>query len=446
MIKNASTKKTLIKERIKTVDNAEKSGLISMAIKPISIILTIIYTPLLLSYLGDEKYGLWATILSIISWINYFDVGIGNGLRNSLTKAITGRDYFHAKKLVSTAYIVLSGISLLILIILLLSIFLLNWKTVFSTKVNVELALAITFVFISINFVLALANTLLYALQLAEKVAIRGCLIQLLNIAGMLLLLQTSKESLVYVSILFGSTTMIVNIFNTINIIKGRSYLKPSVKEFNKKCIPEICNTGIQFFIIQIMCLLMFTVDNLIISHFFGPSAVTPFSIANKVYYTGYSFLAAFLVPYWSGTTSAIEKGDYDWINKSIKKAIHVLFVFIGGSVFFTVFFKQIIFIWLHKQLEFDYGLPILMCVFYILYSILAIECQFINGTGKLKVQLIMYVFLGITNIPLSIIFGVLLGLDSFGVRLATTILVFIATIVLGVNLKTILKSLRYSK
>ena len=44
-----------------------QSMLKNMLLKPIGYVLNLAYTPLLLSYLGDEKYGLWATILSIIA-------------------------------------------------------------------------------------------------------------------------------------------------------------------------------------------------------------------------------------------------------------------------------------------------------------------------------------------------------------------------------------------
>ena len=269
---------------------------------------------------------------------------------------------------------------------------------------------------------------------------------QVINIISLIALSKISEGSLVLVAIIFGASTLFVNVLSTFHIIKGRDYLRPSLRSYNKGTIPDICKTGLQFFIIQIMCLLMFTMDNLIISHYFGPNAVTSFSIANKIYNTGYSFIAAFLVPYWSGTTSAIERGDTEWIRRSIKKTTKILFAFIVGSVIVTVLFRQITFMWLHKELEYGTGIPALMCVFYVLYSILAIECQFINGTGMLKIQLIMYLILGIGNVPLSILMGVNMGMQAFGVRLATTILVFIAVIVLGINLKMILEKIEKRK
>ena len=85
---------------------------VSMIMKPISMLLSLVYTPLALAFLGEAKYGIWAIILNIVSWINYFDIGIGNGLRNRLAEAIALDDKEDAQKYVSTAYIGTSVLSL----------------------------------------------------------------------------------------------------------------------------------------------------------------------------------------------------------------------------------------------------------------------------------------------------------------------------------------------
>ena len=160
-----------IKENIlKKIGETEFSGAVNMLIKPIGMIISIIYTPLLLAFLGNEKYGLWATVLSIINWINYFDAGIGNGLRNLLSKEVGNKQYNETKKSVSTAYgllMVIAGVTLTLLVIL---TYKLDWYEIFSTTIDMKYTLLISFTFICINFVLALSNMLLYALQKAEVV------------------------------------------------------------------------------------------------------------------------------------------------------------------------------------------------------------------------------------------------------------------------------------
>ncbi|MFR1517247.1 MAG: lipopolysaccharide biosynthesis protein [Clostridia bacterium] len=424
------------------IKDTEKSAIINMCLKPVSTVLSLIYTPLLLSYLGTEKYGLWATLLSIISWVNYFDVGIGNGLRNLLSKKLSEEKEREAQSAVSTAYIVLSIISCIILLILILLTFTLDWNNIFSTNIDMRPALWISFVFICINFILALSNTILYALQMAERVSIRNCFVQLANILGLLLIRSVTRENLVAMAILFGATSTVVYIGNTIQIIRKKPFLRPRARYFDKTKIKMICNTGIKFFVIQIMCLMLFTVDNLLITHYLGSAAATPFSIANKVFYTAYTFLAAFLVPYWSRTTVALARREISWVKKSIKKVSLLCCLFVIGYFILFLFFKPLVQIWLQKNLLYPKGLILVMFIFYTLYSVLAVECQFINGSGKINIQLIIYLIIGIANIPLSIYLGVYKNLGVVGIRLATTILVLAADIVLGLNLKNIIKRL----
>ncbi len=436
----------MIQDSIKKItsrfSSTTKSGIINMCLKPISMILSLVYTPLLVAYLGDEKYGLWATLLSIINWVNYFDVGIGNGLRNLLSEELSENQIDKAKKTVSTAYVVLTMIACCVYVVLLVLIYTIDWNNVFASSVDMRLPLLISFSFICINFVLALSNSILYALQKSERVAMRGCIVQAINLLGLLILKQFTNESIIAVSVLFGISTLTVYVINTIEIFKARSYLKPKAHLYDRQKIKNICHVGIKFFVIQIMCLMLFTVDNLLITHYFGAEAVTPFAIANKVFQTAYMLLAAFLVPYWSRTTVAYSKRDCVWIKKSVLQTLKICGLFIFGYITLCLIFKPVVTLWMGRMLPFPKYLIVTMCAFYTVYSILGVECQFINGSGKITVQFFTSCFAGCANIPFSIFLGVHCGLGVVGIRLATTILVFIEIIVLGINLNWIIKEL----
>ena len=420
-------------------DRTGRSGMINLALKPVSLVISLIYTPILLSYLGDERYGLWATLLSIINWVNYFDVGIGNGLRNLLSKEIADKKELDAQKSVSTAYIILSGISSILLILLLVSVAFVNWNGIFSTEIDMRAPVAISFTLIIINFVLSLINTLLYALQKSERIAICNCIAQLINLFGLIALKQFTTSSLIAISILFGASSMIVHVTNSLTLYRKYGFLRPKFKYFSKEKIASICSVGMKFFVIQIMSIFIFTVDNLLISHFIGPESVTPFSITHKVFNTAYSVFAAFMVPFWSRATVAFKNHDIPWLKSSIRKTGLMCAVFIAGYILLAVLFKPIVSVWLGKDLNYEPGLILVMCAFFCLFSLLCVECQFINGSGKINVQLISYVVIGIANIPLSIFMGVHMNMGTVGVRLATTILIFFEVIILGFNLLSII-------
>lgn len=414
-----------------------------MLIKPISMVISIVYTPLLLAFLGDEKYGLWATLLSVINWINYFDVGIGNGLRNLLSKEIAEDEKEGAQKSVSTAYTIISAIAFVVFVALLISVFALDWKTIFSTAIDMKWPLLISFAFICINFILALSNTLLYALQKSERVSIRACLVQIINLVGVLLLGRLIDGSLVAMAVLFGMSTLVVYLYNTVHIFAKYDYLRPSIVFFERCKIRQICDVGIKFFAIQIFCLMLFTVDNLLITHFFGAAEVTPFSIVNKVFNTAYSLFAAFLVPYWSRSAVAFAEKDYRWVKNAIHKVLLFFLLFFAGYILLAVIFDPLVSAWLGRKLQYQPSLVPVMCIFYSLYSLSEFITSFTNGSGKVNVQLVVFAIAGILNIPFSIYLGVTKQLGTVGIRLATTILMFFSVIVLAIDLYNIVRTLR---
>ena len=59
----------------------------SFAVKLLTILISLIIVPLTLTYLSSYEYGVWLTISSVLSWLDFFDVGLGNGLRNKLSES-----------------------------------------------------------------------------------------------------------------------------------------------------------------------------------------------------------------------------------------------------------------------------------------------------------------------------------------------------------------------
>ena len=71
---------------------------LTLIFKIFAMVASFMIIPLLIKSLGVEVYGVWATILSIIMWIVYFDLGLGNGLRNKVGIALVDNKIKLAKK------------------------------------------------------------------------------------------------------------------------------------------------------------------------------------------------------------------------------------------------------------------------------------------------------------------------------------------------------------
>ena len=86
-----------------------KKNIVSMfALRGVSIICSFLIVPLTINYVSSYEYGIWLTISSLVAWISFFDVGIGNGLRNKFIEAVENNQPVRARRLVSTAYAIIS--------------------------------------------------------------------------------------------------------------------------------------------------------------------------------------------------------------------------------------------------------------------------------------------------------------------------------------------------
>lgn len=243
--------------------------------KGVSILLSLVYVPIVLNYLGDYKYGVWATVLSILSWISYFDLGIGNGLRNRLSEALALDDpKTDARTLVSSAYAILGAIVAAVAVVCGAAIALVDWPTLLSAwdvGENLLCVMEISFLGMCLSFVLMLCNNVFYALQKAQIVNLMAVFQQAAMVLSVWLLSLTHENDLTAVAILYVcSNIFIYGLFTIFVFLRNRS-IAPSLKRVDRRVAKDLGGLGAKFFIAQIATLVLFTTDNLIISNLFGP-------------------------------------------------------------------------------------------------------------------------------------------------------------------------------
>lgn len=418
--------------------NIKRNMTISGFCKPLSMIVNYMYIPIVLNYLGVEKYGIWSTILSILSWISYFDIGIGNGLRNKLTESLHNKDG-QEKKLVSSAYVFVSIIMLIIAIIFSIFALLTNWNYVFgtdNTDENLNLVIMLCGLFIAINFILSICNNILYALQKAAIVSIIGLLIQICNLGGVLLANFFLKSNLLIMSLVYGISMVSIHFLANCYIFKSNNNLKPTFKDFSLMTGKELVNIGLQFFVIQVCVLVLFTSDNLIISILYGAADVTPYSTVNKLFNVIIGVYSALITPIWSAITKEKVKGNYTVIRETIRRLRFSMIPFLLFNLILMALFRDISFLWLGRNLEYRSGLIFFGGIYCILNIWTNTHGSIANGLGILREQIAMSIIQAVINIPLSLLFAIIFQLGVTGILIGTDISLLVSCIWLPVIIK----------
>lgn len=408
---------------------------ISGICKPVSMVISYIYVPIVLNYLGIEKYGIWSTILTILSWISYFDVGIGNGLRNRLTESLNKHDN-ESKCLISSTYAFITIIMIMVVIIVSGIAIFLDWEKIFGVcQINENLTkiILLSVAFVAVNFILSICKNVLYALQKAAYVSVMELMIQLINLGGILVAKQFMPSSLFIMAFIYGLSMIIVNAITNIVIYSKNKNLCPNFKYIDTQSGKQITNLGLQFFVIQISALVLFTTDNLIISHLYGAVNVTPYSTVNKLFHVIIGIYSALLSPVWSAVTKAKSKQQYIKIKELVYKLQILMVPFFIGTVALMFVFRPVMAIWLGQELHYSTSLIFFAGMYCLLSNWCNMYANVANGLELMRISMITAVIQAIINIPLSLILAELFSMGSAGVLGGTVLSMGIAAVTLPI-------------
>lgn len=128
------------------------------------------------------------------------------------------------------------------------------------------------------------------------------------------------------------------------------------------------------------------------------------------------------VTPFWSAYTDAHAKGDLVWIKKSINRLSQTWILIFAMVIVMLLASQDFYKFWVGNDLQIPILLSILMGIFAIISTWNNIFAAFLNGLGKIKLQIYYSLFGMIINIPLSVFFAKSMNLGSSGVILATCI------------------------
>lgn len=428
---------------IKKEKSLIKSASIAVLLRPISVLISLVYTPMMLSYLGDEQYGLWATMLSVMNWFTIFDFGIAGGFRNILSVEVAKHNKENIRKVTSTAYVLIGIIVSALFCILFIIAQMVNWRSIFNTSIDMKMGVIFVMIFTCCNFVFGLSNSVFYAKQRAEIVPFISVCVQVMNCFAILILLRMLKHPenrIPYVAFAYMFSTILTNVIFILFLWVKNPCFIPYISYFDKQYIKSIFSYGIKLFFLQISAIILFTTDNMIITQLFSPTFVTTYSITRNVYNILTAVFGAILLPIWSRYTVEAAEHNYTWIKKCIRIQLFIWMIGIIGVVFLTILFVPLTSIWLHRELEVSIPFLTIMGLLIISEMFTAIFSNFLNGISHVNKQVAVSLFGAIINIPLSIFFAKNCGMGIAGICLGTLVCQLMGCIVLPLDARKYIK------
>jgi O-antigen/teichoic acid export membrane protein len=374
---------------------AKKNILASILIKGSSVLISLVVVPLTINYINPSRYGIWLTLSSIVAWFSFFDIGLTQGLRNKFAEAkAKGEDHL-AKIYISTTYAILSIIFFIVWLLFLAVNNFLDWSRILkiseSMRSEVSVLAIIVFTYFCISFVIKIITTVLIADQKPAKASLIDLLGQIVSLVFIVILVKTTKGSLINLGIAFCVSPLIILIGANIVLFTG-SYRKyrPEISKVDFSHAKELFNLGIIFFILQITYVLQFETANIIIARFFSTADVTSYNIVYKYFGVLNMGFMIFLTPFWSASTEAYQKNDIQWIRNSIKRynQLNIVMVLIGCLM--LILSSTVYTLWLGKgTVNIEFSLSLFGFLFFNTSIFGGKYVSFLNGISALRIQLI---------------------------------------------------------
>lgn len=396
---------------------AKKNIIQMLVIRGMSILIGFVLLPLTVGYVDSETYGIWLTISSMVAWISFFDIGIGNGLKNRLAEALAVEDYELGRKYVSTTYAMLTLIFIPLMLILIPIVQLVNWSSILN--VNAEnsegllTAITITITYFCLNFILNTINVVIMADQRPANASMRSLVQQIVSLIIIFVLTKTTEGSLIKLCLALCASPILVVAFFNFSLFKGRyKKIAPSIRYIDFKEAPKLLKLGVQFFIIQIAGVIQFQMTNFLIMRNFGGSEVTAYNVAYKYFNILMMVWTILITPLWVGFTDAIAKKDYQWVNNIFKRYTRLFYLFMIGGIVMLAASGKIYDLWMGDKVSIQTKISIWVLIYNVVYMYATLYVNFLNGAGVLRAQTISscispFVFLGVTFLLMHVGFGI---------------------------------------
>lgn len=423
--------KTQIRKKFIGTDSRSKkmykNTVAMIGIRGVSMILTLISAPIMLHHVDRADYGVLLTLTSIVGWVGYMDVGLGNGLRNKLPEFLAKGDFHSAKKIVSSCYVTLAiYVALIIVIFLMVSPFV-DWLGVLNSPTSdageIRGLTNVVFIAFCIQFLFGLINSILFAYQMPAFQSLFTFVGQFIALIALVIQVYVfDVTSVLQIGAVNSMIPPLVLFLGSIGLFRTKlKEIAPSFKLFEFKSVGSILSLGLKFFVLQMITIVLFQANSIIIARVVSPEAVVEYNLAFKYVSLLTMIFTIVITPVWSATTDAYVRKDFAWINKtiSLSRKVCIASIFIG--VLMVLASKFVYGIWLGKgTIDINYSTTSLILLYISFEMLYKVYGTIINGTGKVFAQIILTGVIAIIYIPLAILLGKLLGLS--GVLIANAI------------------------
>jgi O-antigen/teichoic acid export membrane protein len=216
---------------------------------------------------------------------------------------------------------------------------------------------------------------------------------------------------------------------NLIFVIRWhKPWLLPRSSLLDRATSRELLKSGSSFFLIQVAAVVVFSSDNVVVSHYLGAAEVTPYSVTWRLVGLAAVLQSLIFPALWPAYAEAYAKGDYGWIRRTFSLTMRgTVALNVCGVVVLVVFGRTLIRLWAGPSAVPALSLLLAMGVWALINGFMSVESCLLAALNRTREQAFLSIVAALVNIVLSI--ALVRHIGSLGV-IGGTILSYVFVLV----------------
>ncbi|MEV5692514.1 lipopolysaccharide biosynthesis protein [Micromonospora globbae] len=372
------------------------SGILTAAVsRGAGLLVPLFLIPVMLSYLGPERYGLWTAVLALAGMAAFADLGLGNGLMTKLARCYSTGDTESARGYISSAYWLLVPMSVGACVLLWLTGAAIPWSSLLGLPSSASASEAQDMVLICLSaFVLNIPLSLVTRVQYAyQQVAVSNLWQTAGNAMALPLVVLAVWAELSPVAVVAASVVgpLLANAGNSVWLYASRMpEVRPRLGHVDLASMRNLLRLGGLFFLLTVVISAANSADNLVIAHTRGLEAVTEYAVPAKVLAQAGMLVSLVNVPLWPANGEALNKGDLGWVRRTVRRMTLIsTAVAVVPAVILVAVGEQMFATWLSAPLGDDRWLLVGLATWWTLLAAIGPRFMVQNAAGLVRPQLV---------------------------------------------------------
>ncbi len=368
------------------------------------------------------------TIVSVLTFLSITDFGLAASLTNALGKAQAENARDAGRRYVSSAFLMLSSIALVVLIFgsafaPRIASFLFPHLQSPVARAEIVPAMTIALSIFALSLPLLIPARVLAAHQesaLANLWNMAGSLGNLVALLGVIWF-RGGLPWLVFGCFGFGLLTNITCAAWLFAFHKP--WLSPKFLAIDPAFAKTLFGDGWKFFVIGIGWMINWQTDNMVIAHFLGAAQVTPYAVTFSLFALATGLQTLAYPSLWPAYTEAFAQRDFEWIRQTVRSNFKFSFLSTLAIVgLLSIFAGDIIRFWAGAVAVPPFSVIVWMALWRLMLATLLVGSCLLNATGHLKGMTIYGTITALLNLTLSILLAKKYGITGV---IAGTVIAF---------------------